>query len=216
MLNLEGRVAVVFGVANKRSIAWAIVQKLHEAGAQLAIGYQNERLKSEADGLIAELPGAEAFQCDVSNDAEIEQVFARLKERYGADILVEAHLAIGDEVEAGAALIADQRRNRVAVLFAIGGVAIERGQRLLLGAQVIRGALLDAVGLREAQPVGVVGVEPQRVREMCWPSVISVSPIARRNFFDVQKTSLPFRYETYTERASCTWKTRAFARSNAA
>ncbi|MDI3255523.1 MAG: enoyl-ACP reductase [Bacillota bacterium] len=83
MLNLKDRVAVVFGVANKRSIAWAIVQKLHEAGAQLAIGYQNERLKAEAETLIAELPGAQAFQCDVANDAEITQVFEQLKTRYG-------------------------------------------------------------------------------------------------------------------------------------
>lgn len=83
MLNLEGRVAVVFGLANKRSIAWGIAQKLHEAGAKLAISYQNERLKVEAQNLISELPGAEAFQCDVSSDAEIEQVFAQLKERYG-------------------------------------------------------------------------------------------------------------------------------------
>jgi enoyl-[acyl-carrier protein] reductase I len=83
MLNLKDRVAVVFGVANKRSIAWAIVQKLHEAGAQLAIGYQNERLKAETDNLIAELPGAQAFQCDVANDAEITQVFEQLKTRYG-------------------------------------------------------------------------------------------------------------------------------------
>jgi enoyl-[acyl-carrier protein] reductase I len=83
MLNLKDHVAVVFGVANKRSIAWAIVQKLHEAGAQLAIGYQNERLKAEAENLIAELPGAEAFQCDVSSDAEIAKVFEQLKTRYG-------------------------------------------------------------------------------------------------------------------------------------
>ena len=83
MLNLEGRVAVVFGLANKRSIAWGIAQKLHQAGAKLAISYQNERMKAEAHGLIAELPGAESFQCDVSNDAEIDQVFAQLKERYG-------------------------------------------------------------------------------------------------------------------------------------
>jgi enoyl-[acyl-carrier protein] reductase I len=83
MLNLEGRVAVVFGLANKRSIAWGIAQKLHQAGAKLAISYQNERMKAEAHGLISELPGAEAFQCDVSNDAEIDQVFAQLKERYG-------------------------------------------------------------------------------------------------------------------------------------
>jgi enoyl-[acyl-carrier protein] reductase I len=83
MLNLEGRIAVVFGLANKRSIAWGIVQKLHEAGAKLAIGYQNERMKAEAEGLITDLPGAEAFQCDVSSDAEIDQVFAQFKERYG-------------------------------------------------------------------------------------------------------------------------------------
>lgn len=83
MLNLEGRVAVVFGLANKRSIAWGIAQKLHQAGAKLAISYQNERMKAEAHGLISELPGAEAFQCDVSNDAEIDQVFTQLKERYG-------------------------------------------------------------------------------------------------------------------------------------
>jgi enoyl-[acyl-carrier protein] reductase I len=91
MLNLEGRVAVVFGLANKRSIAWGIAQKLHQAGATLAIGYQNERMKAEAYDLIKELPGAEAFQCDVSNDAEIDQVFGQLKERYGKlHVLVHA------------------------------------------------------------------------------------------------------------------------------
>ena len=81
--NLEGRTAVVFGVANKRSIAWSIAQGLHNAGAKLAVTYQNERMELEAKDLILSLPGAEAFQCDVSNDAEIDRLFARLKERYG-------------------------------------------------------------------------------------------------------------------------------------
>jgi enoyl-[acyl-carrier protein] reductase I len=91
MLNLEGKVAVVFGLANKRSIAWGIAQKLQEAGATLGISYQNERMKAEAHQLIVDLPGAEPFQCDVSNDTEIEQVFAQLKERYGKiDILVHS------------------------------------------------------------------------------------------------------------------------------
>ena len=80
---MEGRTAVVFGVANKRSIAWAIAQALQAAGARLVITYQNERLAEEAKDLIAELPGAEAFQCDVSRDQEIEQLFAQLKSRYG-------------------------------------------------------------------------------------------------------------------------------------
>ena len=81
--SLKGRVAVVFGVANKRSIAWSIAQGLHEAGAQLAVTYQNERMGLEAKDMILALPGAEALQCDVSSDAEIETLFARLKERYG-------------------------------------------------------------------------------------------------------------------------------------
>ena len=89
--SLQGRTAVVFGVANKRSIAWAIAQQMQQAGAQLAITYQNERLKQEADDLIAELPNAQAFQCDVSRDEEIAQLFAQLKERYGKlDALVHS------------------------------------------------------------------------------------------------------------------------------
>ncbi len=81
--DLKGRTAVVLGVANKRSIAWAIAQGLHAAGANLAIAYQNERLEQEARDLILSLPGAEAFMCDVSNDAAIAGLFERLKERYG-------------------------------------------------------------------------------------------------------------------------------------
>jgi enoyl-[acyl-carrier protein] reductase I len=91
MINLQGRTAVVFGLANKRSIAWAIAQKLHASGAQLAITYQNDRVRKDAEDLVAELPGAEAFQCDVSLDADIDRLFASLKERYGKlDVLVHS------------------------------------------------------------------------------------------------------------------------------
>jgi enoyl-[acyl-carrier protein] reductase I len=77
------KTAVVFGVANKRSIAWAIAQKLQKSGWQLAITYQNERLELEAKGLIAELPGASGFMCDVSYDDQIAKLFDELKTRYG-------------------------------------------------------------------------------------------------------------------------------------
>jgi len=91
MIDLAGKTAVVFGLANKRSIAWGIAQKLHAAGATMAITYQNERMKSEAEDLINELPGASGFQCDVSSDQQIETLFAALKEKYGKlDILVHA------------------------------------------------------------------------------------------------------------------------------
>jgi enoyl-[acyl-carrier protein] reductase I len=83
MEHLKGRAAVIFGLANKRSISWAIAQKLSEAGMQLAICYQNDRMKQEADGLISELKGATGFQCDVSSDAEIATVFEQIKAKYG-------------------------------------------------------------------------------------------------------------------------------------
>src|ERR1700732_4818187 len=75
--------AVIFGLANKRSIAWAIAQKLQQAGWRLAITYQNERLALEAKDLIADLPGAPGFMCDVSSDEQITKLFADLKLKYG-------------------------------------------------------------------------------------------------------------------------------------
>lgn len=81
--SLEGRVAVIFGLANKRSIAWAIAQKLHAAGAQVAVTYQNERLRADAEEMISILPGARGFQCDVSKDEEITRVFQQIGEQYG-------------------------------------------------------------------------------------------------------------------------------------
>jgi len=82
-VNDSQKTAVVFGLANKRSIAWAIAQKLQEAGWRLAITYQNERLEQEAKDLIADLPGAAGFMCDVSSDEQIKKLFEQLKEKYG-------------------------------------------------------------------------------------------------------------------------------------
>jgi enoyl-[acyl-carrier protein] reductase I len=83
MIDLKGQTVLVFGLANKRSIAWGITQKLSAAGAQLAICYQNERFKAEAEALASELKEAETYQCDVSRDEEIVALFTTLKERYG-------------------------------------------------------------------------------------------------------------------------------------
>lgn len=77
------KTALIFGLANKRSIAWAIAQKLQQAGWRLAITYQNERLALEAKDLIADLPGADGFMCDVTQDDQLARLFADLKEKYG-------------------------------------------------------------------------------------------------------------------------------------
>ena len=77
------KTAVIFGLANKRSIAWAIAQKLHEAGWRLAITYQNDRMEQEARDLITDLPGATGFMCDVSSDEQIAKLFEELRTKYG-------------------------------------------------------------------------------------------------------------------------------------
>jgi enoyl-[acyl-carrier protein] reductase I len=78
---LSGKTGVVFGVANKRSIAWAIAKAWHKAGARLIFNYQGERLRENVEELIAEF-GLETkmFPCDVTNDDEIESFFAQVKE----------------------------------------------------------------------------------------------------------------------------------------
>ncbi len=85
MINMQGQVAVVLGVANKRSIAYAIAESLANAGATLVLCYQSERLKKEADELIASLGQADkgrSFQLDVSSDEQIETAFAQIKEAF--------------------------------------------------------------------------------------------------------------------------------------
>ena len=81
MIDLKGKVAVVFGLANKRSIAYSVAQKLAEAGAILVLSYQSERLQREAEELLEELGQSgtgRAFRCDVSRDEEIDAVFAQI------------------------------------------------------------------------------------------------------------------------------------------
>lgn len=78
---LAGKTGVVFGVANKRSIAWAIAKAWHKAGAKLFFNYQGERLKENVEELVGEF-GADVMlhPCDVSSDAEIDGFFAKVKE----------------------------------------------------------------------------------------------------------------------------------------
>jgi enoyl-[acyl-carrier protein] reductase I len=81
---LKNKLALVFGVANKRSIAWSIAQAWHQAGARLAFTYQGERLKENVEELVSTF-GQETpiYPCDVSKDEEIQSVFDNLKQDFG-------------------------------------------------------------------------------------------------------------------------------------
>jgi enoyl-[acyl-carrier protein] reductase I len=89
---LEGKQALILGVANRRSIAWAIAQALAGEGAQLAFTYQGERVKEGVAELAGSL-GAEPFlmPCDVTNDDEVDAIFKEVEQRWGGlDILVHS------------------------------------------------------------------------------------------------------------------------------
>jgi enoyl-[acyl-carrier protein] reductase I len=85
MIDMQGQVAVVFGVANKRSIAYAIAEALASAGATLVICYQSERLKKESEELLESLGQTgrgRIIQCDVSRDEEIDAAFAQIRDAF--------------------------------------------------------------------------------------------------------------------------------------
>jgi enoyl-[acyl-carrier protein] reductase I len=88
---LEGKCGLIVGVANKASIAWAIAEATAREGAQLLFNYQNERLKENVEGLIKDLPGAKAFACDASDDAQIEAFIKQVEAETGhLDFLVHS------------------------------------------------------------------------------------------------------------------------------
>src|SRR5207237_5098441 len=89
---LEGKIGVVFGVANKRSIAWAIAQAWAAAGARLIFNYQGERLKENVEELTAAFgEKTPLFPCDVSRDAEIKSFFDKVRgETERVDLLLHS------------------------------------------------------------------------------------------------------------------------------
>ena len=88
---LDGKLALVAGVANKRSIAWAIAQALHGAGARLAFTYQGERLEGSVRKLAEEAESGVVVECDVSADASIDRAFEQVGEELGGlDIMVHS------------------------------------------------------------------------------------------------------------------------------
>src|SRR5438128_409406 len=89
---ISDKVGIIFGVANKRSIAWATAQALHEAGARLAFAYQGERLKENVESLTnAEMPESPLFSCDVAKQDEIDETFKRLAADFGRlDFLIHS------------------------------------------------------------------------------------------------------------------------------
>lgn len=80
---LQNKFGIIFGVANKRSIAWATALALHEQGARLAFTYQGDRLKENVESLTNEsIPDSLLFPCDVTKQEEVDETFKRVGEQF--------------------------------------------------------------------------------------------------------------------------------------
>jgi enoyl-[acyl-carrier protein] reductase I len=103
MAFLQGKRALIVGVASNRSIAWGIASAMHREGAELAFTYQNDKLKSRVEGFAADVGSDIVLPCDVGDDAQIAEVFAELGKRWGhLDIIVHSvAFAPKEELEGG-------------------------------------------------------------------------------------------------------------------
>jgi enoyl-[acyl-carrier protein] reductase I len=101
MLDLTGKKALVTGIANNKSIAWGIAQQLHQAGAELGITYlpdERGRTESKVEELVAPLNPSLFVPCNVQDDAQIDEMFGLVKEKWGEfDILIHCLAFAGKE-----------------------------------------------------------------------------------------------------------------------
>ncbi|KTD32976.1 enoyl reductase [Legionella nautarum] len=88
---LQGKKALIVGLASNRSIAYGIAKAFHEQGAELAFTYQNEKLQSRVETMAAEFNSTLTFPCDVANDLDIQAVFEQLGRHWNKlDILIHS------------------------------------------------------------------------------------------------------------------------------
>lgn len=113
---LAGKTGLVMGVANRRSIAWGIARALSAEGARLAFSYQGERIEKSVRELAATLPGAVVLPCDVTDDAQLDALFAGVAEAFsGLDILIHSIAFAPTEALSGRYLDTSREAFRIAL-----------------------------------------------------------------------------------------------------
>jgi len=162
MTDLSGRHGLVVGVANKRSIAWAIAQQLAGCGVRLALTYADERLGENVRELAAPLDGPLILPCDVTSDDQVRAVYAEIGEAFGTlDYLVHA-VAFAPRTELTGRLLDTTRDGfRIALDVSVYSlIALARGAAPLMRARGAGSVLtLTYLGARRVFPnYNVMGV----------------------------------------------------------
>src|SRR6202165_6183146 len=160
---LAGKVGVVFGVANKRSIAWAIAKAWATAGARLIFNYQGQRLKENVEELVGEFgEKTPLFSCDVSRDEEIKSFFEKVRgETDHVDLMLHSLAFAPKEALEGDFLSTTREAFRVAhdiSAYSLVALAREVAPLMTNGGRILamtyygsgkRGAHLNTVGVGE-------------------------------------------------------------------
>jgi enoyl-[acyl-carrier protein] reductase I len=134
----DGKRGLIVGVANKRSIAWAIAQAAAAEGARLVLTYQNERLAENVVELVPSLPSPPLLlPCDVSDDAQVDELFAAVgREGDGLDFLVHGAAYAPREALAAPFVETSREAFRIALdVSAYSLVALARGAAPLMAAR---------------------------------------------------------------------------------
>ena len=100
-IDLEGKTGVIFGVANHRSIAWSIAQILHDAGARLAIAYQDQRVRDTVSKLVEPWGDAVLVECDVSEDGNVDKAYEQIGNEMDRLDLIVHSIAYADRNDLG-------------------------------------------------------------------------------------------------------------------
>lgn len=129
---LEGKKALIMGVANRRSIAWGIAEAFHREGMELAFTYQNERLKENLDELLDGIGGRTAFPTypgDVTVDEQMDALFAGLRDRWGRLDTLAHCIAFADRDDLARPL-SDVSRSGYALTMAVSAYSLLTVARL--------------------------------------------------------------------------------------
>ena len=115
-VDLSGKTAVVFGIANQRSIAWSIAKILSDAGAKIIATYQNERVEDSVSKLTSQLNNAITVECDVSDENNVKSAFETVKENCETLDIVVHSIAFAQRDDLGGRFIDTDREGfRVAL-----------------------------------------------------------------------------------------------------
>jgi len=128
---LEGKVGLVMGVANKRSIAWGIANAANKAGARLVLTYQNERLGENVRELAPQLNDPILLECDVASDEQIQTLMSRIGEQTGHLDFIAHALAFAPR-EALSGMFADTKRDDFRIALDISAYSLAAVSRAAL------------------------------------------------------------------------------------